>query len=153
MYTLLFSVLVLTCLVLIASILLQAGKGNGLASSFGGASSAAESVIGSRQAGNLLTRTTWWAGGIFVGLAFVLALLGARQRAPRSVLDNSFAPANRNAPASTGPAGAPAGAQGVAPAVPLSPAAPAPALPTSPAGGAPAAGAPSSGAPTGTSPR
>lgn len=148
MYTLLFTLLVLVCLVLIASVLLQAGKGNGLASSFGGASSAAEAVIGSRQAGNLLTRTSWWAGGLFVGLAFILALIGARQRTPRSVLDNSFAPANRNAPASTGPAGAPAGAQGVAPAVPLTPAAPAGA----PAG-APASGAPAGTAPTGPAPR
>ena len=139
MYTLLFTVLVLVCFVLIASILLQAGKGNGLASSFGGASSAAESVIGSRQAGNLLTRTTWWAGGLFVGLAFVLALMGSRQRAPRSVLDNSFAPANRAAPASTGPAGSPAGGPAVAPAVPLTPAptAPVPGSAPAPAGAAP----------------
>ncbi|GJG88641.1 hypothetical protein tb265_38220 [Gemmatimonadetes bacterium T265] len=142
MYTLLFVLLVLVCLVLVAAILLQAGKGNGLASSFGGASSAAEAVIGSRQAGNLLTRTTWWAGGLFVGLSFILGLMGARQRAPRSVLDNSFAPTNRAAPASTGPAGAPAGAQGVAPAVPLTPATPA----TTPNGAAPAP-------PAGTAPR
>ncbi len=139
MYTLLFTILVLVCLVLIASVLLQAGKGNGLASSFGGASSAAESVIGSRQAGNLLTRTTWWSGGLFVALAFLLAVMGTRQRAPRSVLDNSFAPTNRSAPASTGPAGAPAGAQGVAPAVPLTPA---PAAPTTGAPTAPATPAP-----------
>ncbi len=134
MYTLLFIVLVLTCFVLIASVLLQAGKGNGLASSFGGASSAAETVIGSRQAGNLLTRTTWWAGGIFVGLSFLLGLIGGRQRAQRSVLDNSFAPTSRSAPASSGAAGSPAGGQGVAPAVPLSPAAPAGAAPAAPAG-------------------
>ncbi len=139
MYTLLFSLLVLVCLVLVASVLLQAGKGNGLASSFGGASSAAEAVIGSRQAGNLLTRTTWWTGGLFVGLAFILGLMGARQRGPRSVLDNSFTPTNRAAPASTGPAGSPAGApQGVAPAVPLTPAAPPATAPaTTPAGAAP----------------
>lgn len=141
MYTLLYSILVLVCFVLIAAVLLQAGKGNGLASSFGGASSAAESVIGSRQAGNLLTRTTWWAGGLFVGLSFILGLMGARQRSQRSVLEQSFTPATRTAPASN----APSGARTAAPAVPLSPAAPA--LPTSPAGAAPASSAPAGAAP------
>ncbi len=142
MYTLLFTLLVLVCLVLIAAVLLQAGRGNGLASSFGGASSTAESVLGTRQAGNLLTRTTWWAGGLFVGLAFLLSVMGARQRAPRSVLDNSFAPARSSAPASTGPAGSPAGGPTAAPAVPLTPAAPA-----APAGSPAGATAPSGAAP------
>jgi preprotein translocase subunit SecG len=138
-YTFLFILLIVDCFVLVAAILLQAGKGSGLAASFGGASSAAESVIGSRQAGNLLTKTSWWSGGIFLGLAFVLQLAGARARAPRSVLDQSFQPA------ATAPAGrsAPAGAPGAAaPAVPLTPAAPTPA-PTVPSGTAPPpAGAP-----------
>lgn len=130
MYTFLFTLLVLDAVVLVIAVLLQSGKGSGLAASFGGASSTAEAVIGSRQAGNLLTRASWWAGGIFLGLSFILQLVGTTQRAPRSVLDQSFgAPANANAPASTGPAGAPGGAQGVAPAVPLTPA---PAQPASP---------------------
>ncbi len=136
MYTFLFVLLILDALVLIAAILLQSGKGGGLAASFGGASSAAESVIGSRQAGNLLTKTSWWAGGIFVGLAFILQLAGSRGRTPESVLDRSFgtAPATQAAPAAPN---APAGA---APAVPLTPAGQqpatgtkAPAAPTTPA--------------------
>jgi preprotein translocase subunit SecG len=133
MYTFLFTVLVLDAIVLIIAILLQAGKGSGLAASFGGASSAAETVIGSRQAGNLLTRTSWWAGGIFLGLAFILQLAGARARSPQSVLDQTF---------SGTPAGAPAGARAPAGGAPASGAAPAvPLTPAAPAGGAPA-GAP-----------
>jgi preprotein translocase subunit SecG len=126
MYTFLFVLLILDAFVLIAAILLQSGKGSGLAASFGGASSAAESVIGSRQAGNLLTRTSWWAGGAFVTLSFILQLAGRGQRTPRSVLDQSFGtpPAQQAAP------NAPAG---TAPAVPLTPATP---QPTAPAGGA-----------------
>ena len=134
MYTFLFVLLILDAIVLIAAILLQSGKGSGLAASFGGASSAAESVIGSRQAGNLLTRTSWWAGGAFVALAFILQLAGRGQRTPRSVLDQSFGtpPAQQQA-APNAPAGA-------APAVPLTPANPQPAAP---AGGTqPAAPAP-----------
>lgn len=128
MYTFLFVLLILDAIVLIASVLLQSGKGSGLAASFGGASSAAESVIGSRQAGNLLTKTSWWAGSVFVALAFILQLAGSRASAPKSVLDQSFG----NAPAA--PAGAAPGT--AAPAVPLTPAAPAPggaAAPTTPA--------------------
>src|SRR4028118_2200350 len=95
----LFIVLVLDALVLVAAILLQSGKGSGLAASFGGASSAAETVIGSRQAGNLPTKTSWWAGGIFLGLSFILQLAGTRQRAPRSVLDQTFGGTPATAPA------------------------------------------------------
>ena len=104
-----------------AAILLQSGKGGGLAANFGGASSTAEALIGSRQAGNLLTRTSWWAGGIFIGLAFVMQLVGTRPRTPRSVLDQAVTPATEQA--------APAAPSGAAPAVPLTttPAAPAPA--------------------------
>lgn len=124
MYTFLFILLILTCVVLVAAILLQAGKGSGLAASFGGSSSAAESVIGTRQAGNLLTRVSWWAGGIFLGLALLLSLAGGRARAPRSVLDQTF-----SQPAAP-PAGAPTGGTNrAAPAVPLAPATPAPAAP------------------------
>ena len=65
MYTLLLVLLILDALVLGAAILLQAGKGGGLSANFGGASSSADSVIGTRQAGNLLTKASWWCGGIF----------------------------------------------------------------------------------------
>src|SRR4028119_1732774 len=106
MYTFLFTVLVLDAIVLIIAILLQSGKGSGLAASFGGASSAAETVIGSRQAGNLLTKTSWWAGGIFLGLSFILQLAGARARAPRSALDQTFNGAPPAGPGGRPPCGA-----------------------------------------------
>ena len=83
LYTFLVMLLILDSLVLIVAILLQAGKGGGLAASFGGATSAADSLIGTRQAGNLLTKTSWWCGGIFLFLAFVLQIASraaARQR-------------------------------------------------------------------------
>jgi preprotein translocase subunit SecG len=90
--------------VLIAAILLQSGKGNGLAASFGGVSSSADSLLGTRQAGNLLTKTSWWGGAIFLLLSFILSLASTRQRAPKSVLDQAFTqpPAPATAPATPG---------------------------------------------------
>jgi preprotein translocase subunit SecG len=93
MYTFLLVLLILDALVLATAILLQSGKGGGLAANFGGASSSSDSVMGTRQAGNLLTKASWWCGGIFLGLAFVLQLMSSRSAAPKSVLDKIAAPA------------------------------------------------------------
>jgi preprotein translocase subunit SecG len=121
MYTFLLILLILDSGVLMAAILLQAGKGGGIAASFGGVSSSTDAFIGTRQAGNLLTTVSWWAGGIFCGLAFVLQLMSTHTRQPTSVLDKTFA-----RPPATAPN---APVQQSAPAVPLAPAQPAPAQP------------------------
>lgn len=98
--------LILDSLLLITVVLLQSGKGGGLAASFGGVSSSAESLFGSRQAGNLLTQASWWCGGIFLFLALVLQIASTRVRAPTSVLDRPLAQpqAPQTAPAPTNPA-------------------------------------------------
>ena len=93
MYTFLLVLLILDAFVLSAAILLQSGKGGGLAANFGGASSSSDSVMGTRQAGNLLTKASWSCGGIFLGLAFVLQLMSSRSTAPKSVLDKIGVPA------------------------------------------------------------
>lgn len=121
-YRTLIVILLLDAFVLTAAVLLQAGKGGGLAASFGGAS-AGDQVFGARQTGNLLTKVTWWAAGIFIGLAFMLQLASSRSSGPTSVLDQSFAPAPTKA------APAPSSDPSAAPAVPLQ------ALPAVPAAG------------------
>jgi preprotein translocase subunit SecG len=103
MYTFLLVLLILDALVLVAAILMQAAKGGGLAASFGGVSTAADSFIGTRQAGNVLTKTAWWAGGLFLGIAFVLQLMSTRGRAPTSILDKGLAPTQQAVPAPTTP--------------------------------------------------
>jgi preprotein translocase subunit SecG len=144
MFTFLLTLLIIDSLVLIAAILLQSGKGSGLAASFGGVSSSADSLLGTRQAGNLLTRTSWWGGAIFLFLAFVLSLSSSRQRAPKSVLDEAFtqqpAPASVPAPAAGSTAPTNAGGVNLTPAAPTT--APATAPATTPAGAAPATPAP-----------
>jgi len=139
LYTFLLILLIIDSLVLVAAVLLQAGQGGGMAASFGGVSSSASSFLGTRQAGNLLTKASWWCGGIFLGLAFLLSLASTRSRAPKSVLDQTFNPTPITAPAA---GGAPAQAN---PAVPLTPAAPAGAAPA--AGNPPATGAKKAPAP------
>jgi len=129
MFSFLLTLLIIDSIVLIAAILFQSGKGNGLAASFGGVSSSSDSLLGTRQAGNLLTKASWWGGAIFLFLSFVLSLASTRQRAPKSVLDQAFqTPAPASAPAAPN---ANAVVPGLTPATPA-PAATTPA-PTTPA--------------------
>lgn len=72
-------------------ILLQAGKGGGLASMGGGAGT--DTLIGGRQAATLLTKATWVSGGLFLALALVLSILSSRQAGPQeSILRGIEAP-------------------------------------------------------------
>jgi preprotein translocase subunit SecG len=105
LYNILLVILVIDALVLIAAILLQSGKGSGLAANFGGASSSPDAFIGIRQAGTLLTTATWWCAGIFLALAFILQILSTRAQVPKSVLEDTF---GTPAPAQTAPATQPA---------------------------------------------
>jgi preprotein translocase subunit SecG len=150
MYTLLIVLLVLDSIVLITAILLQAGKGNGLAATFGGVSSSADSLLGTRQAGNLLTKTSWWGGALFLFLSLVLSIASTHRRTPSSVLDQAFTQPVAPAPTAPGPAGG--AAAGGAAGIPLTPApsttAPSATAPATPAGqSAPAPAAPATSKP------
>lgn len=101
LYTFLLVLLVIDSFVLMVAILLQAGQGGGMAATFGGVSSSASSFLGTRQTGNLLTKASWWCGGLFLGLAFLLSLASTKSRAPKSVLDQTFPNAPVTAPAPT----------------------------------------------------
>ncbi len=72
MYTLLLTLLILDAILLSAVVLLQAGQGGGLATMGGGAT---ESVLGGRQAVTILTKLSWWCGGIFLVLSLVLSVM------------------------------------------------------------------------------
>lgn len=114
LYNILVVILIIDALLLIATILLQAGKGSGLAANFGGASSSPDAFIGIHQAGTILTKASWWCAGIFLGLSFVLQVMSTRAQAPKSVLEDTFGRAPVSAPVST--------PNTAAPAVPLTPA-------------------------------
>ena len=141
LYNILIAILFVDAVLLVAAILLQAGKGGGMAATFGGVSSSADAILGTRAAGNLLTKASWWCGGIFLGLAFVLSLMSTGTRRPSSVLDDAFSPV----PGSS----APAGQRQAAPALPLEEVTP-PAGTKAPSGTKAPAGAPGAATQPGT---
>lgn len=139
MYTFLLVLLILDALLLSAVVLLQAGQGGGLATLGGGGT---ESVLGGRQAVTILTKLSWWCGGIFLALSLLLSVMhrgvGAsdlQQQLRQSAPPTSQVPSGPSplqgltpAPGAQAPApatSAPAGPSNAAPATPT----PAPATP------------------------
>lgn len=92
MFVFLVVLMVLLAIGLCVMILLQAGKGGGLASTFGGASSSTESFMGGHQAATALTRGTWIGGALFLLLGLTLSVLsvGDRQGQSESILQDQF---------------------------------------------------------------
>jgi preprotein translocase subunit SecG len=127
-YTFLLFLLILDAVILIPVVLLQSGKGGGLAAMGGGAGT--DSMFGNRHAVTLLTKLTWWTGGLFVALSFALAILSSRPEAGGSILRREL----------QGTAPAPTGAATPSPLTPAGGTQPAttPATGTAPAGSAPA---------------
>ena len=105
-YNLLLVLLILTAIVLVLAILMQAGKGGGLAANFGGAGSSSDSFLGSRQASNILTKSSWAAGGVFLCLAYILSLASTGRQLSQSILEQQLprgpAPAQPAIPAPGG---------------------------------------------------
>ena len=109
---------VVSCLFLIGVVLLQQGKGQDLASAFGGGGT--QTAFGPRGSANVLSRATTVLAGIFMVTSLALSVL--RPKAS-SILENvpSTAASPSAAPSATAPSSA-----APAPAAPA-PAAPAPA--------------------------
>lgn len=84
MFAFLIVVIALVAFFIITIVLLQSGKGGGLAAEFGGATSSTDSIMGGRQAANVLTKASWIGGGVFMALAMVLAILASQETAPQS---------------------------------------------------------------------
>jgi preprotein translocase subunit SecG len=123
MYIFLILVHLLVCIALIGVVLMQSGKGGGLAGgAFGGS---AQTVFGGRGATDFLSKATMALGGAFFLLSLVLALMSSHSnRQPRSLIGEQARRAAATAPAQ--PQGTVAPGQGA-----TAPATPAPA----PAGG------------------
>jgi len=85
MYAFLLTLLVLDGIFLGIVILLQSGKGGGLAA-VGGGAAMTEGLLGGRQATTVLTRATWAAGTTFMVLSLVLSIMSSRAQQPESVI-------------------------------------------------------------------
>ena len=80
---------IVTCLLLVAVILLQQSKSQGMGLAFGGGMS--ESLFGSR-AGNILTKTTIVLAVIFLANTTFLGILYTTKSEEKSLLDRVVAP-------------------------------------------------------------
>ena len=91
MFGLLLAILILDGIFLGVVVLLQSGKGGGLAA-MGGGAAATDGILGGRQATTMLTRATWTAGSIFMALALVLSIMSSRAQQPESILRQDATP-------------------------------------------------------------
>jgi len=96
--TFLYALHFIVCFVLIGVVLLQRGKGADLGASLGGGG--ANTIFGSRGAGNFLTKITTGSAIVFMGTSLTLAYLGYQSSDVR--LFDSDAPIPIEAPASAG---------------------------------------------------
>jgi preprotein translocase subunit SecG len=67
---------VIICTALVITVLLQAGKGGGLAGAFGGG--AAQTIFGGRGAATFLSKATSWLAVGFMVMSILLAVLSSR---------------------------------------------------------------------------
>lgn len=127
MFTFLVVLLIIDALVLSAVVLLQAGQGGGLAS-LGGAGGTGDSLVGGRQAVTILTKATWWCGGIFMALSLILSIIhrGSGGSGIQERLRTTAPTAPAPLPVQTTPATGATGTPAPTTSTPAAPSAPAP---------------------------
>ncbi len=84
MYTLAVTLHLIVCFLMIASILLQAGKGAEIGASFGGSS---QTVFGSRGPGTFLSKVTVGAAILFMLTSLGLGILSRQATTSSTVID------------------------------------------------------------------
>ncbi len=99
------------CAVLILVVLLQSGKGGGLAGAFGASQGGAgQNIFGGRGAATFLSKATTMLGIAFMVSSLVLAILSSGRSDTRSVIrDANFSPGVAPPPAATQPLALPDG--------------------------------------------
>ena len=106
MYTITVILHLIVCFLMIAAILLQAGKGAEIGASFGGSS---QTVFGSRGPGTFLSKVTVGAAVIFMLTSLSLAILSKREHSLSSVIGiPATTSESTSVPASTPPTTEPA---------------------------------------------
>jgi preprotein translocase subunit SecG len=85
-YGLILVLHLLICVVLILVVLLQSGKGGGLAGAFGGMGGAGQTLFGGRGAATFLSKATTVLGIAFMASSLMLALMAGSHGGPHSVI-------------------------------------------------------------------
>lgn len=98
MLTLILSLILVVCVLLVLVILAQNSKGGGLTSQFGG--SGASNMIGVKKTGDLLERLTWG----FIIVIFVLSIGTTMVKTERGVSTDEFIDRAQEQSAPAGPA-------------------------------------------------
>lgn len=124
MYTLIAIIHIIVCLILMAVVLLQAGKGAEMGAAFGGSS---QTIFGSRGAATFLSKLTVGAAILFMVTSLSLSILSRERSIGSSIVDTEAKEeiVPKDVPAAGGPNTLPAAPPEGAPAAP--PAEPAPA--------------------------
>jgi preprotein translocase subunit SecG len=102
---------VIVSFVLLAIVLLQSGKGQGIGAGLGGANAAAQKMFGGGNTQSALGKTTVVVAAIFMGTSLSLAYLSSQ---PQSAMDLNEGDANfgRSSGEVVQPQGSPSGSQG-----------------------------------------
>jgi len=100
MYTLTVILHLIVCFLMIAAILLQAGKGAEIGASFGGSS---QTVFGSRGPGTFLSKVTVGAAIVFMLTSLSLALLSKQANTSSAVIDLHPTSHHESSPTTTAP--------------------------------------------------
>ena len=77
MYVVILILHILVAVVLMAVVLMQSGKGRGLAGTFGGGGN--QTLFGGRGAVDFLGKATWGLGGLFMLTSLTLAVLSSHR--------------------------------------------------------------------------
>lgn len=87
MFTLVLIIHIIVSLIMIGAVLLQAGKGASIGSTFGGASSSSQTIFGSAGPATLLAKVTYGCAAIFMITSLTLTYMSTRQRTT-SIMEN-----------------------------------------------------------------
>jgi preprotein translocase subunit SecG len=100
MYSLFIVLHVFISICLILVVLMQSGKGGGVAGAFGGGGN--QTVFGGRGATDFLGKATWGLGAGFMFTSLLLGILSSSRSEPSSVIEKTDAPPVSTAPAVPG---------------------------------------------------
>lgn len=98
----LMAIFILVCIVICFLVLIQSDKGGGISGAIGGGLGGANSLLGTQDTANILTRGTVIFGGVFFVLCILMSFLMSHQSVnveksllqKRAEKQNSFSPAS-----------------------------------------------------------